>query len=174
MGHRSSPRERPQRSLLCKGGSSKSFQEMTSMFQPLEPRLSSSFFSWVRFILGKSRFQTLPQLSSTPPWIPQNHRSLFRHPYGPETQASALWSQRCSKIMASSLLSDHGQQRDDSDEVRLVFSIVNALDKKGLICPPTPQLIKSSNEKHGVTSQLHWDFPISDIIWINYCSISVL
>ena len=36
------------------------------------------------------------------------------------SQTSVVWSQRCSKIMASSLLSDHDQQRDDSDEVRLM------------------------------------------------------
>ena len=95
---------------FCAKGLKQVISRRTSMLQPLKPRPSSSFFSWVRFILGKSRFQILPQHFSTPLWIPQNHRSLFRHLENFPIQSQ--WSGVSSvNYMVSEMLLKHAKQQ---------------------------------------------------------------
>ena len=126
MGHRSSPKKRTQRSFLCKGVLASHFKGWQVCFNPssTDPQAHSSHES--DSFVGSRGFRhcfsisqhsggsfKITDLCSGPSWT-----SGFRA-YGLETRASAIWSQRCPQIVASSLFSDHDQQHG-SDEVRLM------------------------------------------------------
>ena len=90
MGHRSSPRERTQRSFLCKG-----FKQVTSRD---DKYASTPQATTLKLILLMSQIHSweiavsdIASAFSTLPWIPQNHRSLFRHLENFNIQSQLVW-----------------------------------------------------------------------------------
>ena len=65
-----------------------------------------------------SAFLNTPVDPSKSPIFVQASRELQYLEPTVSSQTSIVWPQRCSKIMASSFLTDHGQKGNDSSEVR--------------------------------------------------------
>ena len=107
-------------------GSSKSFQGMTNMRQPLRRQPSSSFCSSDSF-LGSCGVRHRISVSQYPSGSLKitnlcsgSSRTSILRTNCLASQTSTVWSQRCSKIMAGSFLTDHGPKGYDSDEVRFL------------------------------------------------------
>ena len=127
VGHRSSPRERTQRSFLCKRVQASHFKGWQVCFNPSSHDSQAHFAHESDSFLGNcgvrhrislsqysgGSFKTTGLCSGSP-------RDSILRADCLASQTSALWTQRCTKIMAGSFLANHDQEGNDSNEVRFM------------------------------------------------------
>ena len=127
MGLRSSPRERTQRSILCKRVQAGHFKGRQIRVNPSGDHPQAHFAHESDSLLGNcgvrhriSLFQySGGSLKATDLCSGSSRDSIFRADRL-ASQASALRPQRCTKIMAGSFLTNHDQKGNDSNEVRFM------------------------------------------------------